>query len=212
MGGQPTPIEKKLLTQIYSNTLKQAGCRAKELAEQLSLDADYIDDLCRSMVRKGWLSQAEDGGYRLTEFGRSQIIVVFTGGVFDIIHPGHIHTLEHAKKLGDVLVVSVARDKTVVESKGRSPVNHEGERLRLVGSVRFVDAAVLGSEVDIYETVVWVKPDIIAVGYYQKHDEKVLIEECRRRGVAVKVVRLTTPMPDIKSSKLKKDIEVMKSF
>ena len=58
----------------------------------------------------------------LTEIGRSSLRVVLAGGVFDIIHPGHIHTLNAAKELGDVLVVVVATDNTAVKMKKKN--NH----------------------------------------------------------------------------------------
>ena len=50
--------------------------------------------------------------------------IVLAGGVFDIIHPGHIHTLNAAKALGDVLVVAIATDKTAQKMKKRAPVSY----------------------------------------------------------------------------------------
>ena len=61
----------------------------------------------------------------MTKLGRTKFKVVLSGGVFDIIHPGHIHTLENSKKLGDVLIVSVARNKTAKKLKNRLPLNKE---------------------------------------------------------------------------------------
>ncbi|MCP8307739.1 MAG: FAD synthase [archaeon] len=128
--------------------------------------------------------------------------VVLTGGVFDIIHPGHIFTLSSAKNLGDVLVVIVARDKTVTKNKGRSPFNNEEQRLELVNSLKIVDAAILGSEGNIFESVMKVMPDVIALGYDQKHNESELEKEAKRHELSLKFVRLGTKMPDIKSSKI----------
>ncbi|MBI2183732.1 MAG: FAD synthase [Thaumarchaeota archaeon] len=148
-------------------------------------------------------------GYKLTEKGRRAIAVVFTGGVYDIIHPGHIHTLTSSKALGDVLLVSVARDATAAKRRKTPPLNSEQVRRSLVGSLRMVDAAILGSETNIFDTVAKVKPDIITLGYDQKHDEETVRAESLKRGVRAKVVRLDTPVPDLKSSAIKNNRDVM---
>ena len=51
--------------------------------------------------------------------------IVLAGGVFDIIHPGHIHTLNAAKALGDELVVAIATDKTAQKMKKRPPLHNQ---------------------------------------------------------------------------------------
>jgi glycerol-3-phosphate cytidylyltransferase-like family protein len=60
----------------------------------------------------------------------------------------------------------------------------------------------LGVEGAIFESIMKVKPDIIALGYDQKHDESELEKEAKKRGLSIKFVRLGTEMPDIKSSKI----------
>ena len=59
----------------------------------------------------------------LEELQNSSSKIVLAGGVFDIIHPGHINTLNAAKKLGDFLVVVIATDKTAVKMKKRKPLH-----------------------------------------------------------------------------------------
>ncbi|MEM0086707.1 MAG: adenylyltransferase/cytidyltransferase family protein [Candidatus Micrarchaeaceae archaeon] len=110
-------------------------------------------------------------------------------GVFDIINPGHIYFLKEAKKLGDELVVVVARDSTAKKLKHR-PLMNEDTRLRIISVLNVVDSARLGDEDDIFKTVEEVKPDIIALGYDQKFDEKKIEKECLKRGLRVKVVRI----------------------
>jgi FAD synthetase len=139
---------------------------------------------------------------KLTDAGRKGIVVVMAGGAFDIIHPGHLETLDRARALGDVLVVSVARDATFQKNKKRKPFHGEKLRQRLVSSIKSVDAAVLGSETDIFDTVVWVKPDVIALGYDQHHGEESMRKEISRRGMNVKVIRLDSSLPEIKTSKI----------
>ncbi len=143
---------------------------------------------------------------RLTDKGKDALKIVFAGGVFDIIHPGHIHTLRTAKALGDLLVVVIARDSTAIKSKGRKPIHNEHLRCELVSSLKFVDAAILGREGDIFKSVEYVRPNIIALGYDQVHEESFIAEECKKRGLNIQVVRLDSPIPDLKSTRIKESL------
>ena len=71
--------------------------------------------------------------------------IVLAGGVFDIIHPGHISTLNAAKSLGDVLVVVVATDNTAVKMKKRTPIHSQEQRQELVNSLKMVDLCLIGT-------------------------------------------------------------------
>ncbi|MCI4321292.1 MAG: FAD synthase [Thermoplasmata archaeon] len=117
------------------------------------------------------------------------MVRVMATGVFDLLHPGHVFFLTEARKLGDDLVVVVARDQTARRLK-REPYVAEHIRREMVEALKPVDRAVLGSQTDIYETVVREKPQIIALGYNQQWNEREVENECARRGVPVKVVRL----------------------
>lgn len=202
---------KQLLIKIYSNSLLKIKNTVKALSEDLHLTENYVGELCDSMKEQGLISKSNDE-FNLTSIGRSKIKVVLTGGVFDIIHPGHIFTLSSAKGLGDVLVVVIARDKTVLKNKGHSPFNSEEQRLELVRSLKFVDVAILGSEDNIFESVMRVKPDIIALGYDQKHDELELEKEAKKHELSIKFVRLGTKMPNIKTSKIIGNKEIIDDF
>ena len=129
---------------------------------------------------------------------------MLAGGVFDIIHPGHIHTLTAAKALGDVLVVAIATDKTAQKMKKMSPLHDQELRCELVSSLSMVDEAIVGHEKDIFETVKEVKPDIIALGYDQIHQEKFISDGCKRISLDVKIVRLQSPIPKLSSSEIEK--------
>ena len=130
--------------------------------------------------------------------------IVLAGGVFDIIHPGHIHTLTAAKALGDVLVVAIATDKTAQKMKKMSPLHDQELRCELVSSLSMVDEAIVGHEEDIFETVKEVKPDIIALGYDQIHQEKFISDGCKRISLDVEIVRLQSPIPKLSSSEIEK--------
>jgi len=130
--------------------------------------------------------------------------IVLAGGVFDIIHPGHIHTLTAAKALGDVLVVAIATDKTAQKMKKMSPLHDQELRCELVSSLSMVDEAIVGHEEDIFETVKEIKPDIIALGYDQIHQEKFISDGCKRISLDVEIVRLQSPIPKLSSSEIEK--------
>lgn len=89
-------------------------------------------------------------------------------GVFDLLHPGHLSFLQQAKRLGDFLIVSVARDVNVNKIKSRKPAQNEQQRLKHVSRLAFVDKAVLGGRVNPWPHIKKEKPDIIALGYDQK--------------------------------------------
>ncbi len=125
------------------------------------------------------------------------MVRVMATGVFDLLHPGHIHYLAEAKKLGDELVVVVARDSTAGRLKHR-PIVSEAQRLEMVQSLKPVDRAILGNEGNIFEILDDVRPDVIALGFDQAHDEAKILDECRQRGLAdTKVVRLPKFVSDL---------------
>ena len=141
----------------------------------------------------------------LQEIQDSDSKIVLAGGVFDIIHPGHIHTLNDAKKLGDVLVVVVATDRTAIKMKKRKPLHNAELRRELVSSLIMVDLCIIGDGEDIFKTVDLVKPQIIALGYDQTHQEKFITDGCKKINLDVKVARLESPRPETSSSSIEKE-------
>ena len=137
-------------------------------------------------------------------FGNKGKKIVLAGGVFDIIHPGHIHTLNAANALGGVLVVAIATDKTAQKMKKRPPLHNQELRRELVSYLSMVDKAVIGHEDDIFETVKEIKPDIIVLGYDQIHQEKFIDDGCKQINIDVEIVRLQSPVPHLSSSDIEK--------
>jgi len=131
--------------------------------------------------------------------------IVLAGGVFDIIHPGHIHTLNAAKALGGILVVAIATDKTAKKMKKRSPLHNQELRRELVSCLSMVDKAIVGHEDNIFQTVKEVKPNIIVLGYDQVHQEKFISDGCKRINLNVEIVRLESPVPHLSSSDIEKE-------
>ena len=140
----------------------------------------------------------------LRQIKRDSLKVVLAGGVFDIIHPGHIHTLNAAKALGDVLVVVIATDKTAVKMKKRLPLHNQELRCELVSCLSVIDAVIIGNEDNIFETVKLVKPDVIALGYDQIHQEKFISDGCKQINLDVEIARLKSPIPELSSSDIQK--------
>lgn len=172
------------------------------IRKKLALSQEYIKERIEHLAENGFI---ESNMKTLTDLGRNSIRVVLAGGVFDIIHPGHIHTLRAAKALGNVLVVVIATDKTAQKMKNRIPLHNMELRRDLVRSLSMVDLAIVGHEGDIFKSVQIIKPNIIALGYDQVHQEKFIIDGCKKIGIDVSIARLQSPIPDIKSSKIEND-------
>ncbi len=118
------------------------------------------------------------------------MIRVLATGVFDILHPGHVHFLTEARKLGDELVVVVARD-SVAERMKRLPFIPENIRVAMVGALKPVDRAILGVEGNIYDILTEVRPDIVALGYDQQFNPEEIILEGKKRGLELRVVKIS---------------------
>tara|TARA_Y100001970_G_C14142793_1_gene808158 strand:+ start:719 stop:1165 length:447 start_codon:yes stop_codon:yes gene_type:complete len=113
-------------------------------------------------------------------------------GVFDLLHAGHLHYVEQAKRLGDELVVVVAHDDTVRKQKHEPITSHE-LRCRMVSGLKPVDTAMVGNPPTspIFDILDVVKPDIIALGYDQKHSVDAIREGLDRHGHShIEVVRV----------------------
>ena len=93
-------------------------------------------------------------------------VVVFTNGVFDILHPGHIRYLRDARALGDCLIVGVNSDRSV-KALGKAPdrpINPEHERAEVLSALASVDATVIFDEDTPHEIISAIQPDILVKG------------------------------------------------
>ena len=128
------------------------------------------------------------------------MVRVMASGVFDILHPGHLHFLEEARKLGDELYVVVANDNTA-RLKKHEPITPQDMRLKMIAALRIVDRAMLGHDGDMFRIVEEIKPDIIALGFDQAIAEEEISKELARRGLNVKIVRLQQLDHDLTGSR-----------
>lgn len=115
--------------------------------------------------------------------------VVFTNGVFDLLHPGHVRYLADARALGDALIVAVNSDRSVRANKGPArPINPEDERAELLLALECVDAAVIFDEDTPHAIVTRIQPDMLVKGADWGPDNIVGREIVEARGG--RVVRL----------------------
>ncbi len=109
--------------------------------------------------------------------------VVFTNGCFDLLHPGHIGSLEHARALGDALIVGLNSDAGVRQLKGPGrPVLPERERAEILAALECVDAVVIFDELTPRELIARVLPDVLVKGGDWPGDQIVGREEVEAAG------------------------------
>ncbi|HEY5220063.1 MAG TPA: D-glycero-beta-D-manno-heptose 1-phosphate adenylyltransferase [Gemmatimonadaceae bacterium] len=118
--------------------------------------------------------------------------VVFTNGVYDLIHPGHVDLLLAARRAGDALVVGLNTDASVARLKGPGrPVRCEADRARVVAALAMVDAVVLFDQDTPLELIRALEPDVLVKGGDYTEATIVGAADVRARGGDVVVVPLT---------------------
>jgi D-beta-D-heptose 7-phosphate kinase/D-beta-D-heptose 1-phosphate adenosyltransferase len=118
--------------------------------------------------------------------------VVFTNGVFDLIHPGHVDVLEAARSHGDALIVGVNSDASVRRLKGASrPVRSETDRAYVLAAMEAVDAVVIFTEDTPIELIRALRPDVLVKGGDYTPETVVGRSEVESHGGKVIIVPLT---------------------
>jgi len=190
-----------LLRGVYIANLKDGNAKVGAICRALGVPTSYVRAALLDASAKGLVRVAR-GSADLTPAGRRRLKVVMLGGAFEIIHPGHVYALSEAKKIGNTLVVVVATDESVERNKGRPPATNQALRVALVSSLRQVDLALPGNKGSIYDILVRIRPDVVALGYDQRHNGEEIVREAGKRGVAISTARLGSPIPDVKTSKI----------
>jgi rfaE bifunctional protein nucleotidyltransferase chain/domain len=123
------------------------------------------------------------------QLGREHKLVVFTNGVFDILHPGHVRYLAAARRQGDALIVAVNSDRSVRAIKGDGrPVHPEAERAEVLTALASVDAAVIFDQDTPNDIIDALQPDVLVKGADWPADQIVgrdIVEA--RGGVVIRV-------------------------
>jgi rfaE bifunctional protein nucleotidyltransferase chain/domain len=102
-----------------------------------------------------WAADLRSAGKRL----------VFTNGVFDLLHPGHVRYLADARAQGDALIVAVNADRSVRAIKGpERPINSEDDRAEVLSALASVDAVVIFDEDDPHAIIAAIQPDVLVKG------------------------------------------------
>lgn len=206
-----------LIVKEYDKTLEIIDLARLYLkdAEYYFNRADYITSIACSSYAEGLLDSLRK--QKLVDFNwpskytpRKTVLV---GGVFDLIHLGHIYFLKKASEYGRLIVI-VARDKTVIKEKKRSPILNEKQRLEIIKSIRYVDEAYLGSEsFDIRNVLTTFKPDIIVFG----PDQDKLLEKVKQTinelGLNTEVIKIKQKYNDTVPNSTSQIIEkIIKTF
>src|SRR5262249_14603056 len=112
--------------------------------------------------------------------------IVFTNGVFDLLHPGHVRYLRHARSLGDALIVGVNSDRSVRGNRGPGrPVTPEAERAEILAALECVDAVVVFDEATPLAVIEALQPDVLVKGADWAEDAIVGRDVVEARGGTV---------------------------
>jgi D-beta-D-heptose 7-phosphate kinase/D-beta-D-heptose 1-phosphate adenosyltransferase len=124
-----------------------------------------------------------DAMTRLERLRREKQVIVFTNGVFDLLHPGHVRYLQQARTLGDALIVGLNSDASVRRNKGPDrPINTESERAELVSALECVEAVVIFDEDTPAAIVRALQPDVLVKGADWPADQIVGRDTVEARG------------------------------
>jgi len=132
----------------------------------------------------------EDAVAWVQRLRRRGLQIVFTNGVFDIVHPGHVRYLQEARRLGDALIVGLNSDRSVrALAKGAArPINPQDERAEVLASLAVVDAVTIFDDDTPHEIVIALQPDVLVKGADWGADNIVGRDTVEARGG--KVVRV----------------------
>lgn len=123
---------------------------------------------------------------RLRAFGKK---IVFTNGCFDLLHTGHIHTLQEAAALGDFLFVAVNSDASVSRLKGPTrPLNHEQNRAQILAALSMVDGVMIFEEDTPLQLIKKIQPDVLVKGGDYRPDEIVGAKEVIAGGGEIAII------------------------
>jgi rfaE bifunctional protein nucleotidyltransferase chain/domain len=145
----------------------------------VSVDADPLEKIMDWQRARRWRESVHGG-------------VVFTNGVFDLLHPGHVDVLLGARRHGDALVVGVNSDESVRRLKGpERPVRSAPERCYVLAALAMVDAVVVFEEATPLELILELRPNVLVKGGDYSESSIVGARDVRSWGGTVAIIPLT---------------------
>jgi rfaE bifunctional protein nucleotidyltransferase chain/domain len=113
------------------------------------------------------------------------MLIIYTTGVFDLFHCGHLQLLQNAKSLGDKLIVGLQVDESVKAQKGYLPIIPTNERRTLIQNLKCVDATLVYSDIDQRPVLEIIKPDIMVQGgdWLKNNDRKEIIDYLSKHNI-----------------------------
>jgi len=116
---------------------------------------------------------------------KKSIIIVYTTGVFDLIHPGHLNLLKKAKALGDKLIVGIQDDESVKKQKNKKPIMNCDQRMAMIEALPFVDIVLSYTDIDQRKILNLIKPDIVVQGgdWLETGDRSLIIEYLKNNNI-----------------------------
>ncbi len=130
---------------------------------------------------------------RLVDWRARERSIVFTNGVFDLLHPGHIEQLAQARSFGDVLIVGINTDESVRRlDKGEvsRPILGLADRITMLEALRMVDAVAPFAEDTPYELISLIQPDVLVKGADYRLEDVVGRDIVEARGGRVELIPL----------------------
>ena len=196
---------KEFLKVAYLLTFQKGSFSVSEFTKDLKRTQDEGVALLSVLKSLHMIKSVADppNHYSITEGGKNNLRIVLTGGVFDIVHLGHLKTLKEAKKHGDILFIIVASDETVEANKGRKPLNNQKNRVVLLSHIDFVDIVIKGASDPnkFLDIAIKVRPDVIILGYDQTLSEEKLTSLLSDHVLQnIEIIKLKARIPNEKSS------------
>ena len=160
---------KNVRAALIHNLDSASKCREHNNANVLCLGSWITTEAATETILNLWLQTKFGEGRHVKRIEKisdhKPETVVFTNGIFDLLHKGHLEVLDFAKSLGDKLVVGINSDKATKILKGPDrPVNNEKDRKKILSSLSVVDEVVIFNSVSTYSIIDDINPDIVVKG------------------------------------------------
>ena len=160
---------KNVRAALIHNLDSASKCREHNNANVLCLGSWITTEAATETILNLWLQTKFGEGRHVKRIEKisdhKPETVVFTNGIFDLLHKGHLEVLDFAKSLGDKLVVGINSDKATRILKGPDrPVNNEKDRKKILSSLSVVDEVVIFNSVSTYSIIDNISPDIVVKG------------------------------------------------